>query len=326
MGLPILDLVATLADRRSELLTLVPDAAGSTRQLICSTFADYFVENVDRLNAWVYCPRTSLNAGTNMGEHRRATTYHQAGTSVDFARAWPEALTNAHGPATYYMTTRTPWWKLRDAVNAGIADLAIPYAGPITQEFPVVEHQYRYTLPSLPGSIVATLLEEVSVSISTEGNYVGYPYATATPYNWRLYTTTESDGSTAYEIQFEQVPPTGSLVRLYGRAPLRSTGRTSDSGVVACDPQYDDVVQEYLLMHASYLWAKWDVDSEPVGKALYALQIATAALTEARATLLERLPRGPNARIVVPGRGDGRQLAHPGGDDASWLGASHQLH
>lgn len=327
MGLAIVSLVAELAERRGELITLVPDAPGSTTTLICGAFADYFVEDVDRLNAWVYCPLTSTNAGANIGLSRRASTYHQSGTYVDFPRAWPAAVSNAGGAATYYMTTRNRWDRLRSAVNAGIADISVPFAAPLTESIVIVAHQYQYQLPALSTSIVPSQLEEISVSVSTSAQNIGYPYATATPYNWRIYNSTDpSTGVTSYLLQFETLPMVGSLVRLYGRAPLKSTGQASDTAFVACDPQYDDIVQEYLLMHASYMLAKWDVDTEPVGKALYALQIATAALQEARAKMLERMPRGPNARIVVPGKGDGRMLAYPGGDPSDFLAAHNTLH
>lgn len=320
-------LTRELAERRNEFIEAAVSGASATTTLVADALAEYFTEDVAHLNAWVYCPATTGPNAANTGQSRRVESYQAAQHALLFYLGWPTApVPNSGVQDRYYITTRTRWDRLRTALSAGVADLKMPFATPLVQDIQTVPNTYAYELPTTPGSIVPEMVSDLAVSVDDQASgMIGYPYAAGSPYNWTMYSTVDPvTGAPRYVLQLEQLPPEGHVIRLWGRSPFARFA--TDQALLLVSPQYEDAVQEYLFLYASYIMARWDLDTEPVGKAQYALALSEATIQRAKAQLLDLLPRAPNARVVVPGRGTGRILAHPDGNDADFLAAHHTLH
>ncbi len=309
-------LVRELAQRMGELYVSTPTSSGTTLTLIDTNLDQYWPGNVGQqsapMAAWVY-GGADATISTNRTVERRVLRYDQLTHTVTFLAAWPANITGG----TYEFHWRTPHSRKLEAINSGIRQLGFHwYRNLIDTSLTTAANTWTYTLPA---TIQWNTLPKVELQVATDTSLTGYPYVSASQWNWTIRPSTTASGVTSYVLQFGTLPPPGRTIRLFGE--VNYSDLVADADILPLDTNSAGIATEWLYSWAMYMLTRWESVRQPMNQTQWLEQQGAALLKEAT-DIRDRFASSPTAtRIVTPGVGTGEWGGSGYADDPAYLGA-----
>lgn len=311
-------LAREVSARRGDLITVSPTSAGTPTTLVSTFLNQYFPADIGKTGPGVYLWGYGTATGpgaveiSNQGMEFRSFMWTAANSTLTFSTpGFPAAI-----------STTTGVWELRrsknrsrvvEAINSAVRQLDL-FA---TREFKDetltgVQEQWRYTLDS---SEAWSRVNAVEVQRAL--NLPDYPYADARSIglNWRAERTTDTFGTTLWQIQFEAQPPPGYTLRVWGEGFY--TDLLQESDYLTLPAEWTGKGLEWI-----YDWALYRLDAEQAeawaaGDAAKAMANRETNLQRAKEVLQEQAKAPKPGLINTPLSRVGRGFA----DNPAYLGA-----
>lgn len=264
---------------------------------------------------WIYGSSTADAA--NVGLSRRGRAWTQSTSTLTlFTPGFPAAM----AAGVYEIHLRYERDRILEAVNEGIGILDQGwYRTFIDTSITTAQNTWKYTLPSTQnwGQVVG-----VELQINTDTSIPTYPYASANPWNWRVYSDTHpTTGAIVWYIQFGIVPPPDRTLRIWGVSGYGDL--TSDADIFAVNSNSERSVLSWVYRWALHNLSDWQVNKLPAGQVDEYRRVSDSLMREAFRLKQELGEPASNGRIAIPGRGDGT-VSSSGGTDASYFGVFSQ--
>lgn len=310
MSKSLLQLAREVSARRGDLILVSPSSAGLQTAIISTSLNQYLPQDISKFYVYAYGTATGTDAvdALNRGVERRSVAWTASSSTLSFpAPGFPTAVSTG----VYEVRRTKERARVVEAINSALGQLGFYVTREFKDETLVgVQSQWRYTMP------LSQNWRRVSdVEIQRSLTYSDYPYESARRLGltWRAERTTDSSGTTLWQIQFSTQPPPGYVIRIWGEAYYPEMALETD--VFTVEAEYERMVLEWLYDWAIYRLNAEQAESWATGDAAKAMQNREASLQKAKAAILEQAKPPKPGRINTP-------LSRPGViENAAYLGA-----
>lgn len=237
---------------------------------------------------------------------------------MSFEVAWPAII----AAGSYEVHPRYDRTLILEWLNDAIGQLGVYWFREVRdQTIQTADLTMAYNLPSTQ---YWTKVTDVQIEINTSQTVEGFPFASATPWNWNAYPYTDQFGNRQWQIQFGLQPPPGRYLRVFGEAYYPDL--SGDGDTLALGGQYERPALAYIFDWVNYRAKEYDslightTDTDRSRQKMY------DSLNKTREWLTSMLqPTHSPAQIATPGRGDGLFSPLGGRDNTQYFGAMNGI-
>lgn len=306
-----LALIREVAKRAGDLILSTPTSAGTATTLVDTALNQYMPVDNTQFYPWVYGP-TGVDA-SNVGLSRRGRAWTQSTSTLTlFSPGFPAALS----AGTYEIHLKYERDRILEAINEamGILDQGW-YRTYVDTSITTAASTWKYTLPA---SQNWSQVVGVEIQMNTDTSFPTFPYASADPWNWRVYDSTDpTTGVITWVIQFGTLPPPGRTLRVWGVSGYGDL--TADTDVFAVGGSIERSTLAWVYRWALHNLSDWETMKLPAGQVDEYRRKSQMLMSEAMRLRQDLGQPASNGKVAVPGRGDGT-FPSSGGADPSYFG------
>lgn len=290
-------LIRELAERQGELALGTAEAGGSTTTLVATDLTQWWPVDHNKLNCWVYGSSTA--DASNRTLERRGSSW--SADNVTLTLAAP-GFAAACTTGVYEIHARTRRTRKLEALNEAIGQLQLYWYRPVVDDTSITTaaNTWTYTLPS---SVNWSEFPRIHIQINTDVTATGYPYADADPWNWEVRRAVSSTGVETWTLQFGLLPPPGRKIRIFAEAGY--VDLVLDADILPIAGKWGRLAHAWIMAYSQMLLDDWEASRQPAGQIDRERLMRDDRLKRQLELLMRTAPGHENAKLVIPGHGDG---------------------
>lgn len=257
-----------------------------------------YLQTLTQANLWVYGTPTADLA--NRGVERRAQGFTNAVNTAPlvFYSAWPTAITQG----LYEIHLRFQRSMVLEWINDAVGQLGIYWYRLVRDDSLITEENTR--VYNLPASQKLMKVTNVEILTYTGDEITGFPYMSATPWNWSAEPYTDQFGNHFFQLQFAGQPPPDRIIRVWGEGYYPEL--ECDGDVLALGGPYEVPALNFIFDWVNYRsqeYAALGAHTTELDRYLQRMAQSLQRTKEWLASMLQ--PTHQPSQVVVPGLNDG---------------------